>query len=603
MKTIYSTIILFSLIITSGCGIKVTTSGPHKPDEQAIGVRYYLPEDIIVITAKKEKKRVKRLFFKKDLAVSPETADYRECYPMKVIQGQPKVTSIDIGFRTVADTSDYYTIQTKPRWYSSGQISVNRNNSGLLTGVELISKGELDDIAVDAVKTIASIAGTAAGIPSFSPKRGSSTVSLSDGQVTCSEFIKKKVQLKKWPNGFTDLNPIHQYAIFSDHYVQNHWENLLEIEEVLKNLHNKKRSIISSIASVVETEDLEKLKKLDFKRELIDDQLDVVQEELQQRNSVFLESINRVTKSLQLGTNTEVADLSYAMPVKFWTPKFTSDEKTQIFSELQREIKFERLTQEVKQRSDRAGKYSGNKKEGKDTKDDGYIYYRDKVPYLYSVWIPSILDGGTVKPAQLTKQGYVELFNAETTPGIVKYEASTTGDRTLNLTYGKSTGQGNTIENTYALNSATLTYSSSGAAVASAAYNATTGAVDEFQKAQKKVFDIKTQRRAEELAQIKHDITIKENQKDYLLKELELQGTTESSDLILEKAKLDYEITTLNARKDKLESEFNLNTYAANSELNLKQDIMTNQLEVLKLQIKLLQEKNKLKELENEKDE
>lgn len=591
--------LVFLSLCLSACGIKMISSGPHGTNEDVVGVRYYLPEDIVVVQAEKETRNIKKIKLYINKSIDPKEASYRDCLeiPDKAEPLPFNINSLDVSFKTVADKNKYYTIRASPEWYSSGTINIQRNNSGLLTGITLASQGQLDEIAVDTVKTVASIAGAVAGVPNLSSidnilGKGEEAV----GKTTCKDFINNKAKEKGLGDDFSSLNPVVQYAVFTDSFVEKNWKIVFDEKVQLQDLMNRQFQLLSDSSQAITEKNLENIETVIV---FLDKRIKISRDRLKNKETELLTSVERVSRELGLGITTKTQDVLYAEPVSFWLKNRPSKKKEEIFDNIGHVIQLLPLAQvsesPVNAVVNTISTESSSGSSATDNDNEGVIYYRDKTPYLYEV---RITKGGVDK---LVTEGYVELFNSDTDPGSVKYEASTTGDRSLALTFGKNAGEGETVENTYALNSVNFTYTSSGQAVAKAAYNSVTGGIDEFGKAQDKVFAIKTKRRAEELAQLSHEITKKEKQKDLILKKLEYQGAAESSDLYLEKIKLDYEILTLKNRKDKLTAEFDLEAYVVTREQTLQNELLKTQLEVLKNQISIREQLKKLDELEEDK--
>lgn len=599
-------ILIFISLILSSCGLKLSSSGPNAPNSNPNedGIRYFLPEDIVVVNASKEVKFGKKLTFHLDRDVDPQTATYGSCFtiPDTAERLSENITSIDVEFKTVADKSRYYTIKTSTNWYSSGEISIQRNNSGLLTGIKLDSKGKLDEIAVETVKTVASIAGTIAGIPDFS------SIDIAGGVeakslVPCNKFINSVATAKGFGTDFSSLEPVLQYAVFSDAIAQAEWINVIKEKDQLRKLLEQQHSLLNTIPATLTDAIID---NYDKSSSFLSDQIKLSRDRLKTHETAFTESLERVTKSLKIGvTSTTTQDISYAQPVGFWFKDYTSVDKSNFINEIGHDVVLIPLASlpgtnpasstgqaqagkdpEVSSSQPPQDKNSSETEQNSEKYDhsDGLIFYRDKTPYLYEIRKKK---GGS---DTIVKGGYVELFSRETSPGYVRFVTSSTGDRVLTLNFGKSNEEGETVENTYALNSATLTYTSSGLATATAAYNSVTGAVSEYDKALTSVYSIKTKRRAEELAQIDHEVSKKTKQIALLEKSLELKGATESSDLYLEKIKLDYEIQTLLERKKKLVAEFDIEQYVETRDQALQNEVLKTQLEVLQNQLKIRQQ-------------
>lgn len=624
-----------------GCGIKFNSSGPHLQNEDAPGVRYYLPQDFITLTSVIKDKNVRQLSFNKKTPIETDSRDFSVCYSPVEKQTDKKLDSFEIQVETIADHSTFYTIGITPRWFSEGEIVVSRNDSGLLTGVTLDSEGQVDEIAIDLVKTVASVAGAAAGIPTVFPKTDKAVKNLDQSsEETCGYRVAKESE-ELGGETFLSLSNEQQFAVLTDPVTKKYWQSLRLELGLLEKLREKDRGIITEITNVDVEKTIDDLVK---KEATITAQINGVIGSIERIEGKFKAQATKVSKNFKLSEKDREKEYQVSKPIDFWLSEddgiykkefkklgynfsltkigdipenyekefaseianLVKEEFTKIREEATTDAEAEAQGREFsesisKQISTKISTIrdnieAKNKTQGNVQSDnEGGIFYRDKTPFFYVI--------ADNDDKEILKFGVMELFDPSTEPGFVQYRESTTGDRKLELRFGKEEkdANGQTV-NTYALNYVGLTYSSSGKAISAALSQSVDAGLDAYDTSYSKAVGINDKKRKEELAQIQHSVSVLEKRKEDLIAEIELESAEGNTELIRNFNDLQYNIDVLKRKKEYLEAGFGVESVSATYQLDLKNDLLQSQIEVLKNQIDVLKQRNALEELRKEID-
>jgi len=280
----------FTCLFMLGCSTKIITTKATTENKIQKGIKYHLPADIFTIKTKN---------------INLVIREIDECLQIKT---SPVKTIYEIDpviIETVADTSHFHTLSLTPGWFSTDTLLIERlNNKPLLKKIDFSSDGKAGEVAVNTVKTIATISGAVSGLNVVNLPSSSSQAMI-EGLNTNTKIINSlfsNISASCNVNINSRLNRLQNYAINNSSQAKRIWGEVIDSELASKNIVKL---------------NLSQLKKLEAennkdKLAIIKDKLKIFNAELIKHNkktdellASFIASVKIIAKEKEIGLKKE----------------------------------------------------------------------------------------------------------------------------------------------------------------------------------------------------------------------------------------------------------------------------------------------------------
>jgi uncharacterized small protein (DUF1192 family) len=585
-KTAVRTMVLVSLFTFSGCSTSLVSYGPRNSSTVGEGISYYLPIDVIEINSKTITTAITSVKFNVAGQYLNQN-DITACFDIK--ERKKKVVSVDpINSVTVSDPTVTYSLSVDPDWFSSGELIVKRGSAGLLKEISIKDDGRADEAALSAVQAVAAIAGAATGIQGISDVELASVIPdkirlLSDTSERSDDQTREKCStwhldqlgtLSKMPTGKPEL---------VDDVLQA-WEM------AVAQLAAKSFTDAELLALFADSSLIELIRRVEFLKNYLlikSMRLDLLEDEISQSTEIGITKtlVQRRLESEILLKQSKLNDLSVTVVTKV---KGVSDEfgigvasssvsknhvfrpeELPTFSEFQEWVDSNYSCSLVmkdnwnKQFCDlgvgvamvsaseigdpqnlTGASLTSDTTAATFDADAAYVYYRDPIPYLYKLYIQKY-EG--IKKAGFNEEqtGLASLFSSTRAPAAVKFEASSTSERGLEMHFSDG---GVLIDVSY-------NYSSGGESTAAALLAGSNAALTSYESSLKKAQSINGSRRALEKDKLTYEIDLLKSQKELLDARIQLTGYQASVDSVKRSAELAQRISLLEAESSYLDAQ------------------------------------------------
>ena len=584
--------LVFAILFLSGCATSIKTSN----EQTASGLRYYLPYS--AISAETTRTSITTNAYNFTSAVDPKlpyatsqdsvSKFIEACYEVdSKVKEKVELKKLDI--LTLPDQSKSYSVSLDPGFFSGGDLSISRSSNGLLRSIKIKDEGKLGESIVNGVKTVASVAGAFAGFQPVAPiPKPMESVALPKSTgvnkgvpETCQEW-RTKIRDEYKIKGFDELPVVRQVALLSDSKVRSAFSRLPSVTQKLKKYRDQIEALEQTLAKAkydifIET------------KERIAALLDI-----EANNKALLEGLQTVitnketeiNKTKKLGEKSKptqhhailkIEELKASsclspLPQNCGIPELDDLGVTIVLDSLAEDegTMPEGTTAE-------GTTPEGTTPEGttpEDTwpgTDKPYIAYRDPRPYRIAAYV---MDGTENKKI---KDELVSLFTRKGLTGHLPFETSISGDRSMTLEFSDS---GALIDVKYE-------YTSAGAALAGAAYNASTGALESYKAGLTSVYEINEAKRKEGIAEINFSVDQLKKEKERVEAEIALSTSETDAASALELKSINDQIALLEAEQDLLLETSNLEQSSLTLPLANQQAILDAQLNTLKSQAAL----------------
>ena len=515
-------VFLFTL---NACTTTIETSKAITSNTVHKGVKYHLPADIFTIKTKETKITTRKI---------------DECINLsKTFKYIYEIEPVEI--ETIPDTSHFYTLSLSPGWFSTDTLTITKSqDKPLLKKIDFHSDGKSGEIAVDSIKTIATIAGAYTGIGStslFTPRSENIFQDfLRKANISNNTNISESFSNNNICQNSIDprLNRIQNYAINKSNPAKEVWANIIDIKGKIK---NTKDMVTNQLSNLNNEKNEKAIKNIKEKLAIFQAELKILNTELEKAKILFVASVKSVASTNKLGSHPEEKEhkrmfhtdevlTSTEFQACLIDNKKVCKDNIQTVFNTYKELHFGITLDPAfdSNISTSPFKASTNNK----WVEDG-VYTRDSIPYKYTIYS---MDNLTTKSIQ---SQIIHLFSKDVAPTAIKVSTANIGDNKVLMNF---TDKGMLLD-------VKIDSASKALEIAGATSRGATSALDSFDSSIGKISEIKDKQYQLATAKIDHEIAISQSKLSLLSEELSYEGALASQDKIIEKSKLNKEIDYL----------------------------------------------------------